>query len=512
MEAASCSLQVYQVSLSPIRSSPRFVTSFSRISFSSSYKFNLNSSFRVIRLKNRCSISSSADIFVASKENGKRIEEEDAEEREFDLKSWMHSNGLPPCKVVLKEKPSHNSNHRPIHYVAASEELQAGDTAFSVPNSLVVTLEKRLPLCRKLEGLLAPETARRGRPAARTTEAASCLKQQGLHLLVLAATASCWFWQRLPLYRKLEGLPVPETAGAPAGQVVAAVASSPEIGGPAPCRKRQGLRQARISTQGPPCCPNDRDCLVPETAGAAFVGSDSGCPLSVLATAAPCRFWQRPPPVSSGSGCPVWLRLPLCRKLEGLPRAGNGRGCCLAGLPPCVRVRHVPFMILKQIKLSLTCCSFFNLCAAELLASNKLSELACLALYLMYEKKQGKKSFWYPYIRELDRQRGRGQLAVESPLLWSKSELSYLSGSPVLAEIMVRDEGIKKEYDELDTVWFMAGSLFQLRLACIMAVIKTSLEVRWTFEMMRSLLQLQQLWTEQQLPWQPLIDPLPLDF
>ncbi|XP_021743235.1 histone-lysine N-methyltransferase setd3-like [Chenopodium quinoa] len=247
MEAASCSLQVYQVSLSPIRSSPRFVTSFSRISFSSSYKFNLNSSFRVIRLKNRCSISSSADIFVASKENGKRIEEEDAEEREFDLKSWMHSNGLPPCKVVLKEKPSHNSNHRPIHYVAASEELQAGDTAFSVPNSLVVTLEK----------VLGNETV------------------------------------------------------------------------------------------------------------------------------------------------------------------------------------------------------------AELLASNKLSELACLALYLMYEKKQGKKSFWYPYIRELDRQRGRGQLAVESPLLWSKSELSYLSGSPVLAEIMVRDEGIKKEYDELDTVWFMAGSLFQ---------------------------------------------------
>jgi len=49
----------------------------------------------------------------------------------------------------------------------------------------------------------------------------------------------------------------------------------------------------------------------------------------------------------------------------------------------------------------------------------------------MYEKKQGKKSFWYPYIRELDRQRGRGQLAVESPLLWSESELAYLEGSPL---------------------------------------------------------------------------------
>ncbi|KAG5527082.1 hypothetical protein RHGRI_028117 [Rhododendron griersonianum] len=65
----------------------------------------------------------------------------------------------------------------------------------------------------------------------------------------------------------------------------------------------------------------------------------------------------------------------------------------------------------------------------ELLATNKLSELACLALYLMYEKKQGKKSFWYPYIRELVRQRGRGQLAVESPLLWTETDLAYLTGS-----------------------------------------------------------------------------------
>lgn len=92
----------------------------------------------------------------------------------------------------------------------------------------------------------------------------------------------------------------------------------------------------------------------------------------------------------------------------------------------------MPCVIWQQILLCLTCFRYFNLRAAELLASNKLSELACLALYLMYEKKQGKKSFWYPYIRELDRQRGRGQLAVESPLLWSESELSYLSGSPVL--------------------------------------------------------------------------------
>ena len=89
-------------------------------------------------------------------------------------------------------------------------------------------------------------------------------------------------------------------------------------------------------------------------------------------------------------------------------------------------------MAMRMTGLTLTFFSFLNSHAAELLASNKLSELACLALYLMYEKKQGKKSFWYPYIKELDRQRGRGQLAVESPLLWSENELSYLAGSPVL--------------------------------------------------------------------------------
>jgi len=107
---------------------------------------------------------------VVSKRGG---EEED----EFgDLKSWMHKNGLPPCKVVLKERPSHDKKLRPIHYVAASEDLQvflgfynlwfffwksicffffinccvrlsflqASDVAVSVPNSLVVTLERVL--------------------------------------------------------------------------------------------------------------------------------------------------------------------------------------------------------------------------------------------------------------------------------------------------------------------------------------------------------------------------------
>ncbi|GFP84928.1 histone-lysine n-methyltransferase setd3 [Phtheirospermum japonicum] len=189
-----------------------------------------------------CAASNSDTILKSSEITSKKEEEE-----RVDMRSWMDRNGFPPCKVTLKERPSHDSNHSPIHYVAASEDLQKGDVAFSVPNSLVVTLER----------VLGNETV------------------------------------------------------------------------------------------------------------------------------------------------------------------------------------------------------------AELLTTNKLSELACLALYLMYEKKQGKRSFWYPYIRELDRQRGRGQLAVESPLLWSEAELDYLTGSPIRAEILERAEGIKREYNELDTVWFMAGSLFQ---------------------------------------------------
>lgn len=58
--------------------------------------------------------------------------------------------------------------------------------------------------------------------------------------------------------------------------------------------------------------------------------------------------------------------------------------------------------------------------------AGKLSELAVLALYLMYEKKVGKQSFWRTYIKELDRQRARGVQAVESPLLWSDEELAAL--------------------------------------------------------------------------------------
>lgn len=43
---------------------------------------------------------------------------------------------------------------------------------------------------------------------------------------------------------------------------------------------------------------------------------------------------------------------------------------------------------------------------AELLTTDKLSELACVTLYMMYEKMNGKKSRWHHYIKELDRYQG----------------------------------------------------------------------------------------------------------
>lgn len=104
---------------------------------------------------------------------------------------------------------------------------------------------------------------------------------------------------------------------------------------------------------------------------------------------------------------------------------------------------------------------FENETVAEVLTTDKLSELACLALYLMYEKKRGKESTWYAYIKELDKQRARGQFAAESPLLWTEEEVaSYLQGSPVQTAVRQRLASIREEYQELDTVWFMSGSLF----------------------------------------------------
>ena len=47
---------------------------------------------------------------------------------------------------------------------------------------------------------------------------------------------------------------------------------------------------------------------------------------------------------------------------------------------------------------------------AELLTTNKLSELACLTLYLMYEKKNGKQSVWFEFIKASDSSTCRGHV------------------------------------------------------------------------------------------------------
>ncbi|KAL4418758.1 hypothetical protein ABPG77_005769, partial [Micractinium sp. CCAP 211/92] len=73
---------------------------------------------------------------------------------------------------------------------------------------------------------------------------------------------------------------------------------------------------------------------------------------------------------------------------------------------------------------------------AELVTTGKLSELACLTLYLAYEKKRGKESCWYAFIKELDRMQGRGSQGAKSPLLWDEGQAAeLLAGSPVVAEI-----------------------------------------------------------------------------
>ena len=105
---------------------------------------------------------------------------------------------------------------------------------------------------------------------------------------------------------------------------------------------------------------------------------------------------------------------------------------------------------------------FEDSAVAELLTTNKLSELACLTLYLSYEKKRGQESTWFPFIKELDRQGGRGPQGAKSPLLWDEGQVeTLLAGSPLVAQVKERLQGIKREYDELDTVWYMSGSLFR---------------------------------------------------
>jgi hypothetical protein len=90
---------------------------------------------------------------------------------------------------------------------------------------------------------------------------------------------------------------------------------------------------------------------------------------------------------------------------------------------------------------------------AEFLTSSKLSELACLALLLMYEKVSRTDSEWFPLISELDLARARGLEACETPILWPEHERErLLQGSPLAALTRSRIAGIKKEYAELDQV------------------------------------------------------------
>ncbi|CAG9460769.1 unnamed protein product [Pedinophyceae sp. YPF-701] len=98
---------------------------------------------------------------------------------------------------------------------------------------------------------------------------------------------------------------------------------------------------------------------------------------------------------------------------------------------------------------------------AELLTTDKISELSVLTLFLCYEKKKREDSDLYDYIRELDRMGARSQQQVESPLLWDDEEVELLlQGSPLVQEVRARLEAMKKEYEELDTIWYMAPSLF----------------------------------------------------
>lgn len=52
-------------------------------------------------------------------------------------------------------------------------------------------------------------------------------------------------------------------------------------------------------------------------------------------------------------------------------------------------------------------------------------------------------------------------MGAKSPLLWDEGQVeTFLAGSPLVQQVAQRVQGIEREYNELDTVWFMAGSLF----------------------------------------------------
>lgn len=75
------------------------------------------------RWRRYCSASSSETLVTEERE--KRMEVVSKKEHDIgDLKAWMEKNGLPPAKVVLRDRPSHDEKLKSIHYVAASEDLK----------------------------------------------------------------------------------------------------------------------------------------------------------------------------------------------------------------------------------------------------------------------------------------------------------------------------------------------------------------------------------------------------
>lgn len=123
----------------PIRSFP-----LSRVSSLPRWRYtNLVSSSPSVPLRSMFVSASSSDTLVAGgspkedERQSKVSSRKDGDDSE-DLKFWMDKNGLPPCKVVLKERPAHDHKHKPIHYVAASEDLQVFDFTFQQLYLLII--------------------------------------------------------------------------------------------------------------------------------------------------------------------------------------------------------------------------------------------------------------------------------------------------------------------------------------------------------------------------------------
>lgn len=84
--------------------------------------------FNQFRRRNFC-LASNSDTLVAGKSSEEIVSKK--EDEIADLKTWMHENGLPPCKVLLKDRPC-RVIARPIHYVAASQDLQVSCFRFGL--------------------------------------------------------------------------------------------------------------------------------------------------------------------------------------------------------------------------------------------------------------------------------------------------------------------------------------------------------------------------------------------